>query len=68
MSKVGDVGDGVPVTHTGGSGQSSHPGEGNPLKPPTLRSSNVDDLYQCFLHRQVTWSTRSCVFSSEVVS
>jgi hypothetical protein len=44
MSKAGDIGDGVPVTYTGGSGQSSPSGEGNPLKPPTPRSSNVDEL------------------------
>jgi hypothetical protein len=44
MSKAGGIGDGVPVTYTGGSGQSSPSGEGNPLKPPTPRSSNVDEL------------------------
>jgi hypothetical protein len=44
MSKIDDVGDGVPVIRTSGLGQSSPPGERNPLTPPTSRSSNVDEL------------------------
>jgi hypothetical protein len=44
MSKVGGVRDGVPRTTTGGSGKFSPPKEGNPLKPTSLESSNVDKL------------------------
>jgi hypothetical protein len=44
MSKVGNARDGVHMIHEGGLGQSSPLGERNPLKPPTLRSTNIDKL------------------------
>jgi hypothetical protein len=44
MTKTSDYEDGVPMTHTGGLGQSFPPGEGTPLKPPTPKSSNVHEL------------------------